>query len=564
MSDWKSRATKVASNSAAGWRSRATPVAKKPVVEEKPEISQLESGAYGLAQGASMGYSDEALAALKAAGETFSDFDVSKLPERYRQKRDIERKNIELARQANPKTFMGTEIAGSIGTALVPGLGAAKLGKTMALGAAQALGTSEADLTKGEIGEAAKDAGIGLGVGALGHGIAKGAGKLMSASNPKNISKVYLGLPDQAYDRLIKDPSGVKSALSKSNDFYGLPKIAERVAGRVDDLAEEAVSGSQAARETLKFENTKIPQQKLREKLLSRLQMMKDDEGRIPYEGYNHAKNVINDQLKKLPKGEISAPIRDKATGRIIKTAKRMPDPDLTGTEAMDRIREIRNSLDWTPTTGKIDSKSQYVLKQTQKDLDQILKAESPAYTGMMKDTAEAAQLLQKAKTLGRDEQGVMNFVGSMDKAGRKFKADVLAELDKRFGDTLSQDALNAIAARVIDRASTAGSRAVNIGTKIGEAIGELFPGNVAKKLLGAAGAMTGGAVDKFGRKMAIPIVEQSAKISRAIEQGKITGPAKKALQKALKKGPQNAALTFQLLSRSNPELLNTLESEEP
>lgn len=132
--------------------------------ETSPEasISMLESGLRGLAQGASFGFADEITGAIEGA---LTD-------KTYEQARDESRANYDKASNANPLTYGAGEIAGGVGTALVPGLNVAKgaslatkIGVGAGAGAAYGLGASEADLTKGEIGGAAADTATGAVVG---------------------------------------------------------------------------------------------------------------------------------------------------------------------------------------------------------------------------------------------------------------------------------------------------------------------------------------------------------------------------------------------------------------
>jgi hypothetical protein len=222
----------------------------------------------------------------------------------------------------------------------------------------------------------------------------------------------------------------------------------------------------------------------------------------------------------------------------------------------------MRRATEFSNEFGNIDTKSAAMIKQAARDYDQLLKGASPAYTEAMKDAAGASQLLERAKPLARSEQGALNFVGSVDKAGNKFKADILKELDARFGDTLSQDAMNAIAARIIDRSAAQGSQRVNLGAKIGEAIGSFLPGERLSKAASAAGAAGGAYIDAYGRRAAIPMVELASKIDRAIQSNKFSAGIQKVLQDAAAKGPQNLVLTFQLLSRDNPELMQNLGAQ--
>lgn len=134
--------------------------------ETAEDVSQLESAIRGIVQGVSLGFADEITGALEAA---ISD-------KTYAQARDESRKKYEEAKASNPITYGAGEIGGAIGTALIPGLGGATLGKLTLQGAAQGLGNSKADLTDptlDNMGRAAVDTAIGAGTGVLAAGAAK-------------------------------------------------------------------------------------------------------------------------------------------------------------------------------------------------------------------------------------------------------------------------------------------------------------------------------------------------------------------------------------------------------
>lgn len=139
----------------------------------------LEATARGAAQGASLGYFDELQAALRAP---FSD-------RTYDQIRDEYRADDKIAEEAHPTASTLGKVGGGVATAFIPGLGLAKgasllkmAGQGAVLGGLTGLGDSEADLTKGEVGQAALDAGkgalaggaIGGTVGAVGQGMSRG------------------------------------------------------------------------------------------------------------------------------------------------------------------------------------------------------------------------------------------------------------------------------------------------------------------------------------------------------------------------------------------------------
>lgn len=154
---------------------------------KKKELAPSVPGVIGrgAAQGLSFGFADEISAGVQAP---FSE-------KTYQEIRDENRAQLEADKAAYPKTAIASEIGGAVipsvaaevlsGGSATPAVGAnalrmGQVAKTLfnpttvkglaASGAAFGLGSSEADLTKGEVGQAAMDTAKG---GALGYGFGK-------------------------------------------------------------------------------------------------------------------------------------------------------------------------------------------------------------------------------------------------------------------------------------------------------------------------------------------------------------------------------------------------------
>ena len=186
-------------------KSRLRYLEDEPAAPAEPEISKLESGARGLGQGLSLGFADEITAGLESA---FTD-------KTYEEARAESRANYDAAREANPKTFMAGEVTGAVAPMLVPGGQAVSAAKLAALAGLQGLGSSEADLTKGEFLEAGKDA---AGSAALGFAIPKamqGAGKVLKGA-PKVLDNLAVNQGRRALGYtaadLTKNPKAVREA----------------------------------------------------------------------------------------------------------------------------------------------------------------------------------------------------------------------------------------------------------------------------------------------------------------------------------------------------------------
>ncbi|MEO5367564.1 MAG: hypothetical protein H7831_14660 [Magnetococcus sp. WYHC-3] len=155
---------------------------QEPPAPDAPEVPKIESAVLGGAQGITAGFADEIAGVKGTIDQALAGkVDLGRLVETYRNQRDQSRKTIEDAKAANPATFGASELAGGIAGFAVPGMNVAKGVKgAAALGAVAGLGNTEADLTKGEIGQAAGDialsSAIGAGAGKVGEKIASTVG----------------------------------------------------------------------------------------------------------------------------------------------------------------------------------------------------------------------------------------------------------------------------------------------------------------------------------------------------------------------------------------------------
>lgn len=146
-------------------------------VQEK--ASKSESAARGFAQGASLGFADEAVGGAEALWEKAKG-NPAEFGNLYEQYRNESRAAYDKAEKDNPGYYSAGEIGGGLATAALPLGSTATVGRAMlagaGMGALNSVGQSRADDAKGVI----VDGGIGLVLGAAGGGIAKGAEKGLS------------------------------------------------------------------------------------------------------------------------------------------------------------------------------------------------------------------------------------------------------------------------------------------------------------------------------------------------------------------------------------------------
>jgi hypothetical protein len=144
-----------------------------------PEPGNVEAILRGLKQGVTFGFGDELTGLAESA---FSD-------KTYKQSRDEARANDAAAEEAHPVLYGGGELGGGLATTLatggLAGGAAAGLRGAALAGAAYGAGSSEADLTEGDIGGLARDTAIGASAGALAHGAVGLATRGAKALAPK-------------------------------------------------------------------------------------------------------------------------------------------------------------------------------------------------------------------------------------------------------------------------------------------------------------------------------------------------------------------------------------------
>ena len=190
--------------------------------QEKEGMGHLQGGANLVAQGATLGFADEGVAALaalvgKALPESMGGLPSSvSYSEAYEGIRNEIRGNVDQYREESPKAAMAAELVGGLATG---GLGASKVAASKALtpvtrsalagaggGAIAGAGYSEGET----LGEVAQDAGAGALVGgALGGGLGLAGNKLAErATNNKQLQKLLETNPDGRTAKYVLNQAG--------------------------------------------------------------------------------------------------------------------------------------------------------------------------------------------------------------------------------------------------------------------------------------------------------------------------------------------------------------------
>lgn len=166
-----------------------------------------ESLLRGAAQGATLGWAPQIAGGAEALGDLISGSDKGKsLMDLYRQHRDESKANFKKAEDTNPIA----STVGNIGGGLVPGILSGGLGEVAEApgllakvgqaakvggiaGGIAGLGSSDADLTQGQLGQGLKDATSGAVTGAVTGGALQGAGSLAGGLIKNTIGQTRLG-----------------------------------------------------------------------------------------------------------------------------------------------------------------------------------------------------------------------------------------------------------------------------------------------------------------------------------------------------------------------------------
>lgn len=206
-------------------------------------VGGVESGARGALQGASMGFGDEAAAAVDALlpglSRKFNPEPLATAPEgaslhdRYAAARDYYRGRNAVAQEANPKTYLGGQIGGAVLTARavpLPVKGPAGVINAAGQGALQGAGYSEADEGLG----LARDTALGGALGLAGHG----AGALVGGAASK-VRGAASGLLGSARGRALGQAT---------------KEVDEAIASARGQLGGETQKGSRYIENLLRFE----------------------------------------------------------------------------------------------------------------------------------------------------------------------------------------------------------------------------------------------------------------------------------------------------------------------
>lgn len=411
-------------------------------LEESP--SKTESLLRGSAQGLTFNLSDELTGATEAGtrallpealgGDKFSD-----LLQNYRKYRDESRAANKIAEEANPGTYFTGELGAGLATGLFTGgagtvanlgkvglqQGAKELAKLGAKqGAVAALGASEADLTKGEIGQATKDTTVGAVLGAgLGATIptaikAVGTGASKVASFAKDKAPEFIKKGQSAFDLAKK---GVNVVGTKAQE--DLDTEANKVANKIiESFRSQYEDGSKKVNAALKSlpESVDFSKQMVQiEDALKNSKMLPDDLAKIQGE---------LDLYKEISKSKTFIPKKAQAE-------KEMQD---IVTKSKGEAKILGQNTEFIPQEATEDGKFLQTLKRTFSpegdETASVIQVKVPE-TEVIENAVESFRKMN-LQELNNVKKELSSFVGGNNKLSNYSKS-ILNNLKKQVDDAI-------------------------------------------------------------------------------------------------------------------------------
>lgn len=519
-------------------------------------VSKLESGVRGAAQGASLGFADE-VTGLSEAAIDWINSNPESFMDNYKKHRDESRVNYKSAQDANPYTYGTGEIGGSVATALVPGLNVAKgaslgarVAANAALGGVAGLGLSDAnnaiDLTKDTATGAALAGGMSYGIDKALPVLKQGAqylsGKASEFSDEavKKAGKGIFGVDEKATENYLQNSKRV-------NNAHSMGELADAVLNKSDEgsalneLRKKTSELSTDSWNKLNKENG-IPK-------LDILTAIDDTQNGLLVDG-----NVIGKSQERAYNT-----LKD-----LSKQIKNLPDDVNEGT-LKRLIQTLDENINWNnPEMGPTND----AIKNIRTFIDQRLKTQNTGYKDAMSKVEDVTKATQQVKSVFENRlnpenydkfnKQVKNLVNKDDMSAANLAVD---KIKQHTGYDLKSDIVDSWTKAQFEKGDANGSRKTLLGGMIGTGIGTALGNPV---LGGALGSSAGYTVDRyagpiFKKLLDGKITAQEFNQNLAPRLGKFSQP----LMQAIQKGNQSVAATMFILQQNHPEFRQKIKEIE-
>ena len=367
----------------------ATPQQPTPTSDSDKQRSTLQSGLMGISQGATFGLADEAIARLESirSGRSYEDV-LQEAKGMYKQ-----------ASEQNPASYLTGEIGAGVVAPIGQAVTGAKLGRLATIGAGtgalSGLGYSEGK----DIGEVARDVGIGGALGGALPVIGKGVQSAIQGVKPAIDVSIKSGLSTMTgktlpyLEKVESQPERIKKI---EKIFTGTGKEeTQKLANDITDLVSKNPFGRKA--ELLSNRSYKILEKESDNISLSKENVL------------NNLKNIANDLNTSSDVDELTLRA---LTKKISKIDQRYPDV-LNGMQSKKLIKEIDKDIKaLSPKVGEqrqlpIDAENRLNLYKTiRSEIDVPLKTQSPNYAESMKPVADATNVSEYLQRLTVSQYG--------------------------------------------------------------------------------------------------------------------------------------------------------------
>lgn len=498
------------------------------------DISEVESFIRSGVQIPTLGFADEALGGLHAALDVASGSSPSEFEKLYTTYRDMERRKNELAAKANPKTSIAGSLAGGVATAFVPGLNIASVPGAIGMGAAAGLGSSEADLLKGEYKDATKDTILG---GITGGVFQKAANVI--GSGVKGLTTSTKNAAKSATDEATK--MGYKALGAGSKEFKEL--LEQRVRNQASDLPGVIE----------KYINPVGGPEKSLQQMASRIKEIEGLKAPLLQQGKEALESLSSDQMRQLSDNSITTELSNLAKKVAIEQKNIQGLDDKATQEIEDQVKRMLSGF-LTPTELVPDATGRLVQQIKPKNPNDLIDLNS-IKKALGKRLGDSG--FRQAEQAGEGQIPIVNK--AMLKATRE-AYDIVKNQITKTGDIIGGDLgtqiknLNKEESLLIDLADLASSAG---GKELASTGGGVGMGQAmsmgAAALGGATGMLLGGGMNPIAAGL-----------------GAGAGlMAKKALESHLGQGVEKAltAKSAQVLSKTGKVLTNVgnkLEAVEP
>jgi len=397
------------------------------------------------------------------------------LLERYRLHRN---KALEERRERTERTPKGTTIGSIVGGLVspAPGRGASLAAKSMVAagqGAAAGLGYSDADLTKGDVKQAALDMVKSGGFA----GSIPLIGPTLKTLGKKGM-QLFSGVHPKIQEHYVSRNKQVKA----SRD---VDEIEAELKDNIQKLKHKTIQDSKDALEFIP-EDSMLPLAKIQEVL---------DEVSAKYKKSHlkHYKRISKD-IDNIKESFIESAGQSKET----------PFRDIKKT-----LQEMDEVTTYSKTAGSFDKAQNSAYKQVRRKLDRILKEAFPEYENAMKKVAHEADTLSEAsREFGKRNSAAAAKLKKMASRpqDRRYQNEILEDVDNILKTDLSSENADRLVREAFEKGHTAGSRNVNLGGGLSYGLGSLF--GVPPGFSVPAGMLGGGMLDKWGPKGAQKILD--------------------------------------------------------